>query len=285
MARPHTEFIQTQVLPWKTLGEGSSRPGADAKALSHDPESKAVTAILKYPVGWSLPEAHYLDSDEEFFVLDGELWVGSVAYVKGDYAYLPAGMPRPSMNSPKGASVMTYHEGTHRTILGDAPVGLYDPARLIAKIESTKMSWGNPSDPVVAATANGAGRKLLREDPKTGDRTWLLQFGPDDPAKMTHGRTETHPVVEEVFLLEGEISMPMGTLKPGAYFWRPPHIEHGPVGTRKGLFGLFRCKGGPLTTVWSDNESPINWNPAHQPILPPHLAPLANATYDPVLRY
>jgi quercetin dioxygenase-like cupin family protein len=285
MARPHIEFIQAQTLPWKTLGEGSSRPGADAKALSFDPVTRACTQIVRYPAGWAMHEAHYLDSDEEFYVLEGALWVGSVEYKKGDYAYLPAGMPRPGMHSTAGADVMTYHEGPHRTVNGDAPVGLYDPARLIAKVESEKMPWGDPSDPVVAATANGAGRKLLREDPKTGERTWLLRFGADDPKKMTMGRTETHPVVEEVFLLDGEISMPMGTLKPGAYFWRPPNIEHGPVGTKKGLFGLFRCKGGPLTTAWSTTESAIDWNPAYRPCLPENLSHLATAGYDPAQPY
>jgi quercetin dioxygenase-like cupin family protein len=285
MTRPHIEFIQSQVLSWKRLGDGSSRPGADAKALSYDPETKAVTVIMRYPAGWSLPEAHYLDSDEEFFVLAGELWVGSMAYRRGDYAYLPAGMPRPSMNSPLGADVLTYHEGTHRTVTGDAPLGLHDPARLIAKIESESMPWGSPSDPIVAATANDAGRKLLREDPLTGDRTWLLKFGADDPAKLSHGRTETHPVVEEVFMLDGEITMPMGIMQPGAYFWRPPHIEHGPVGTKKGLFGIFRCKGGPLVTQWSDKETPLNWNPRYAPTLPPDMAAVANRPYDPALRY
>jgi quercetin dioxygenase-like cupin family protein len=285
MARPHIEFIQSQVLPWKTLGAGSSRPGALAKALSYDPDTKAVSVVMRYPPGWTLPDAHYLDSDEEFYVLDGELWVGNVKYAKGDYAYLPAGMPRPGMRSDLGADVMTYHEGPHRTVLGEAPLGLYDPARLIAKIESTRMAWGDPSDPVVAATATGAGRKLLRQDAATGERTWLLRFGPDDPNKMTHGRTETHPVVEEVFLMEGEISMPMGTLKPGAYFWRPADIPHGPVGTLKGLLGIFRCKGGPLTTKWSDEEMPIDWHPAYAPYLPPEMAALKSATYDPALRY
>lgn len=285
MARPHIEFIQTQVLPWSPLGAGSSRPGAVGKSLSFDPATKAETVLMKYPTNWTLPEAHYLDSDEELFVLEGDLGVGSVTYAKGDYAYLPAGMPRPSMHSDTGAVVMTYHEGTHRTVFGDAPVGLYDPTRLIAKIESEKMPWGNPSDPIVVATANGAGRKLLREDPRIGDRTWLLRFGPDDPKKMTHGRTETHPVVEEVFLMEGEISMPYGTLKPGAYFWRPPDIPHGPVGTLQGLFGLFRCKGGPLTTVWSKDESPMIWNAPYTPVLPPDMVPLASASYDASLRY
>ncbi len=285
MARPHIEFVQAQVLPWKNLGTESSRPGAQAKSLSFDPETRAATVIMKYPKEWDMPIAHYLDSDEEFYVMEGALWIGSVEYTKGDYAYLPAGMPRPSMHSTAGATVMTFYEGSHRTVYGEAPLGLYDPARLIAKIASEKMPWGDPSDPIVAATANGAGRKLLRQDPQNGERTWLLRFGPDDPKKMTHGRIETHPVVEEVFLIEGEISMPYGTLKPGAYFWRPPHIEHGPVGTRKGLFGLFRCKGGPLTTHWSEHEVPIEWNPRYTPTLPPHIIELATAAYDPALCY
>jgi quercetin dioxygenase-like cupin family protein len=285
MARPHIEFIQAQALPWQALGPNAARPGAEAKVLSFDPETRACTAILRYPKGWSLPRAHYLDSDEELYVLDGALWIGGVEYRTGDYAYLPAGLPRPSMNSPAGASVMTFFEGPHTTVYGEAPVGLYDPARLIAKIESAAMPWGDPSDPVVAATANNAGRKLLRQDPKTGERTWLLKFGPDDPAKMTRGRLEVHPVAEEVFLIAGEISMPMGTLKPGAYFWRPPHIPHGPVGTRKGLFGLFRCKGGPLTTEWSKDETPIDWNPAYRPYLPEPMKHLASAAYDPALPY
>jgi quercetin dioxygenase-like cupin family protein len=285
MARPHIEFIQSQALPWKTLGADAARPGAEAKALSFDPETRAATAIIRYPAGWAIREAHYLDSDEEFYVLEGELWVGSVAYRKGDYAYLPAGMPRPGMHSDLGAAVLTYHEGTHRRMAGAAPLGMYDPARLIAKIKTDAEPWDAPGDPVVAAIANNAGRKVLRDDPKTGERTWLLRFGPDDPKKMTHGRIETHPVVEEVFLLDGEIAMPMGTLKPGAYFWRPAGIPHGPVGTLTGLFGIFRCKGGPLTTRWSDEESPIDWHPAYKPYLPEKLAHLAAATYDPAQRY
>lgn len=280
MARPHIEFIQSQAVPWEALLEGATRPGAFAKTLSADPDTDAATVLMKYPAGWHMPDAHYLESDEEFYVLDGALWVGSVEYKKGDYAYLPAGMPRPAMHSDLGAVVLTFHEGAHDVVLSESPGPMYDPARLIAKMESASMPWTHPADPIVAATANGAGRKLLREDPATGERTWLLQFGPDDPTKMTHGRVEIHPVVEEVFLMEGEISMPYGYLKPGSYFWRPPGIPHGPVGTLKGLFGFFRCKGGPLTTEWSKEELPITWHPQHAPTVPPYLAQYATTTYD-----
>ncbi|MBL8630268.1 MAG: DUF4437 domain-containing protein [Rhodospirillaceae bacterium] len=285
MARPHIEFIQSQAVPWIPQDDTCARPGAFAKTLSADPDTGAATLVVKYPAGWHLDTAHYLESDEEFFIFKGALWVGSVEYKTGDYAYLPAGMPRPSMHSDTGAVVLTFHEGASQLVRGETPGPMYDAGRLIAKMESTAMPWAHPADPIVAATANGAGRKLLREDPETGERTWLLRFGPDDPAKMTHGRVEIHPVVEEVFLMEGEISMPYGYLKPGSYFWRPPGIAHGPVGTLKGLYGFFRCKGGPLTTQWSDGELPITWHPKHNPTVPPQYAAYATTSYDTSLPY
>lgn len=280
MARPHIEYIQNQVLPWKTLGTGASRPGAEARALSYDPATKAVSVVMRYPKGWAMPDAHYLPCDEEFLVLDGVLSVGSVDYRRGDYAYLPAGMPRPNMASETGAVVLTFFEGPHASVFADAPVGLYDPARLIAKIETEKMPWGQPSDPLVAALANHPGRKVLRDDARTGERTWILTFGPDDPAKLTEGRIETHPVVEEFFLLDGDIHMPCGVLRPGAYTWRPGGIEHGPVGTRGGMTCFFRCKEGPMTTHWSERAKPIPWDAPYDPVLPEALRPLAAKPFD-----
>lgn len=285
MPRPHTEFIQAQALPWKTLGPYASRPGIEAKALSFDPESRAVTAILRYPAGWTFERTHYLDSDEEFFVLSGALVVNGESYAPGDYAYLPAGYPRERMYSSTGADVLTFYEGPHRNVFKEAPPGLFDARKLIVKKSTSAMEWEGPRDPIVAATAAAPRRKSLRDDPATGDQTWILAMNADDPAKMTHQRTETHPVVEEHFLLAGEISMHCGVMRPGAYFWRPPGIEHGPVGTREGFTGFFRTKGGPLSTRWSDEAKPIVWEAPYAPFLPPGLREKLQSAYEPALRY
>lgn len=268
MPRPHLEFVQAQALPWKTLGADGSRPGVDAKALSFDPETRAVSAIIRYPAGWSLERAHHLDSDEEFFVLSGALIINGETYAPGDYAYLPAGFARARMFSPTGADVLTFYEGPHKNVFADAPPGFYDPNKLILKKSTAAMDWEVPRDPVVAATAAAPRRKSLRDDAATGEQTWILAMNADDPAKMTHQRTETHPVVEESFLLEGEISMHCGVMESGAYFWRPPGIEHGPVGTRKGFTAFFRTKGGKLSTKWSAEAKPIVWDAPYTPALP-----------------
>jgi quercetin dioxygenase-like cupin family protein len=282
MARPHIEFIQAQAVGWCTLDDDTSRPGAEAKPLSHDADSKAVTTILRYPAGWSLDQEHYLDSDEEFYVLSGTLVMNGESYGEGDYAYLPAGYPRHSMTSESGADVMTFFEGPHNRVAGPAPNGFYNGTNLVQRIPTKSVEWGSATDPKVMAP--GVKRLGLRKDPNTGDTTWLLDI---DETGMTGevNRLETHPVVEEVFILSGEMHMPMGVLKSGAYFWRPPGIPHGPVGTKTGSLGLFRCKGGPLTTDWSEDPHPVQWNAPYEPFLPEGMADRLLPDYDSTLPY
>lgn len=277
MARPHIEFIQAQAVKWWVLGDDRVRPGVSGKPLSYDPESKAASTILRYPAEWEMTHEHHLDSDEELFVLSGELIISGITYSAGDYAYLPGGYPRTGMSSPYGADVLTFFEGAHINVPGPAPDGFYDASKLVQHIPTRSVAWGSATDPKVKAP--GVKRLGLRKDAVTGDTTWLLDI---DETGMTGevNRLETHPVVEEVFLLSGEMHMPMGVLKQGAYFWRPPGIAHGPVGTRTGALGFFRCKGGPLTTDWSDESYPVPWDAPYAPILPDAVADALLTDYE-----
>ena len=45
-------------------------------------------------------------------------------------------------------------------------------------------------------------------------------------------KVESHPVVQECFILNGEIEGNCGTMVKGSYFWRPRDILHGPYGTK-----------------------------------------------------
>jgi hypothetical protein len=61
---------------------------------------------------------------------------------------------------------------------------------------------------------------------------------------------------------------------PGAYFWRPPGIAHGPFGTRWGCVSLIRFLGGRHVNQWSEAEAPFSFDTPYDPVLPPTLAHL-----------
>ncbi len=195
-----------------------------------------------------------LSRDEEFFVLDGAMTINGMDFSAGDYGYHPAGYERHQVVGPDGCGVLTFRE----------PAGA--DGALIEHLRTRDMPWGSATDATVAGSS--VGRKLLRPDSASGERTWMLKIetGPGKPFEIRG--LEKHPCVEEVFLLDGDIAMPAGVMAPGAYFWRPADIVHGPMGTRTGFLGFFRAKEGPFSTEWAKAESEIPWDASYDPVLP-----------------
>lgn len=99
------------------------------------------------------------------------------------------------------------------------------------------------------------------------------------------GPQEIHPVVEEAFLLGGTLTGPQGTMHPGAYFWRPPGISHGPFGARWGAVSLIRFVGGHHVNVWTDSDAPFDFKVPYQPVLPQELAHLSELPWQPAPSY
>ena len=113
--------------------------------------------------------------------------------------------------------------------------------------------------------------QLLYQDPGTGDTTWILGTMPMRWAE----RSEMHTSVEEMYLLSGESHGDRGVMRPGAYFWRPPALPHGPYGTLTGNLYFFRTKGGPLQTEYVDPNKAFRWWPEYEPELPAAMQPYA----------
>ena len=277
MPRPHTEFIQAQTLPWVPMAAGSARPGAAEKVLSRDPDSGARSSNIRYPAGWNLPEAHQLACDEELFVLAGTIVINGRSYGSGDYAYLPAGYCRSAMNSANGCVILTFFEGETQPAESAGKAG-YDATLLIERLETAKMPWISASDPKVARS--GVGRKVLRPDTQSGERTWIMRMKASESEPMIVNGVERHPCVEEMFQLEGEFAMTVGMMRAGAYFWRPPGIAHGPMGSKTDFMALFRAKEGAFSTNWSEPEVPLPWDAAYRPILPDRMKPFSRKGYD-----
>lgn len=271
MSRPHVEFVQSQALPWSPWPGGGWHDGADVKVMSRDAVTGAVSALVRYPAGWAAKPGH-IDADEEVMVLSGGLGINDTALGEFCYAHFPAGFARHQACCAVETIVLTFL--SCRPTYGartDAPC---DAARGVGKIDilSTPLATdferlGVRRTAGTSISANTAAFLLLREDARTREQTWVLAA-----RALRHGTAaEIHPVVEEMYLLGGEIIGPQGTMLPGAYFWRPPGLPHGPFGAKAGSLLFHRTIGGPLSTTYAQAPGPFDWHPPYRPILPPEL--------------
>jgi hypothetical protein len=279
--RPHVEFIQAQMLPWRRIGAAAARPDAEYKFLSRDPATGACSALLRYPPGWAREGAEHLDADEEFYVLDGAMEIDAETYGFDSYAFLPAGYPRRRASAPRGAVTLSFFSAEPTVRAG---AGGYDARRLVRRIDALHRPWDRTlNDPRLAHL--GISRKDLRLDPDTGERTFLSMMLPHSEPHGSRGPQERHPVVEEAYVIAGSLTGPQGTMEPGAYFWRPPRIAHGPFGTRWGCVALIRFLGGRHVNAWSESDAPFAFDAPYAPVLPPEHAHLKAAPFAPPPRY
>ena len=278
MPRPHIEFIQSQVLPFRQGLYGGARPTVSVRILSMDDSDGSSSTMVRYPAGWDAGDSHVLTADEELFVLEGALQINGRSYRKHAYAHLPAGYLRSSFNSPSGAVVLTFFSAEPCSAPAGAGDAEFDSRRLVEYIDTRSMPGQTGKRKHMNSgdwDPTGTVHKKLYEDPDSGELTWLIGLMP----YWSSGQAEVHPVCEEEFAVLGDICFPNGVMRDGGYFWRPPGIEHGPFATWGGTLHLCRCKGGAFKTELRESDPP-NWYPDYQPILPPEYQRYVNQARD-----
>ncbi|MBL0116613.1 MAG: DUF4437 domain-containing protein [Sphingomonadales bacterium] len=281
--RPHIEFLQSQLLPWRRIGPGLARPDAEYKLLSRDPGDGACSALMRYAPGWSREGPEHLLAAEEFYVLDGALY-GRSCLSGGQLCIFASGLDPEHMAAPDGCVLLAFYDAEPTLVAGIGTIAESDRDRAIPHIDAAGMPWDTTLNDEKLKHL-GISRKNLRTDPVTGERTFLSLIFPQSAPTGNKGPQEMHPVVEEAYIIAGSLTGPQGTMYPGAYFWRPPGIAHGPFGARWGAVSLIRFVGGRHVNQWTKEEAPFSFDTAYQPILPPDLQHLAQAHWLPPSAY
>jgi len=267
--RPWIEFVQMQRLPVDRGHPGITATAVDFRVLSADDEDGSASLLLHLANGEDFPDFEP-ERDVELFVTAGSLEVVGEEDVLGPFSYrfMPAGGERPKMRATRSSTVLVF-TGPLRDEEACAMAG----ERTVEPVEVVAKPW---QATVTPGLTPGAARKDLRNDPLTGEQTWVLGTLP-----MRFGsRSEWHPVVEEMVLLSGVLNSPLGDMHPGAYFWRPPGEEHGPFGSRSGTVMLFRTVGGPLETTFAETEEAFGWTARSEPIVPHDLRVSMDMTWQ-----
>jgi hypothetical protein len=269
LGRPLIDFIQSQVVPSRVLGATNSQPGVTGTPLSYDAKgSRSVSVIFRFPKDWSMQRPHYINSDQEFLVLEGELEINGLRYQTGDYAYLPAGFAHQTRSSWPGATLLNFYEGEHLAFYADTPEGMFQPDRLITRIATTEIPWTTTNDPTFTTLGADVRVKELRRDPTSQEGSWLVRVSRDAAIDEVARSEVVHAHVEECFLIEGQIETPQGPMRRGAYVWRTPGQPRGPYGSTTGYTLLVRGKGGPLDSRTLGVPRPIQSDRPYRPVIP-----------------
>ena len=275
MARKHIEYIQSQQLAWRSCEWSYPGAAVDVKVLSQDVHSGACSVLLRLPAGWHCP-LRALSVDEELLVLEGALTLGDCDLAQDCYAWVPAGTSREAMISAEGAVILAFYSGTPLagTALPDSQPRVLDAFAMPWSSEGMDPAYGDA----------GMRWKILRHDPETEDVSMLVMAPPHLVPPDWSGPQEQHDCFEEAFVIAGDFLSPIGIMRAGAYFWRPPHILHGPYGTRGGNLSFIRTLGGVLENNWTDQEVRLNRSPEFSADLPPTVVGELK-DYDPPAPY
>lgn len=278
MARPHILFIQAQDISWQKGLYAPGRDDIEMKILSIDEAGTDATTVIRYPKGWSRTEPEFVTAHEEFLVLAGSITINGQSYRTHQYGFLPAGYTRQSASSEQGCVLLTTFADRPEVKAGAGPD--YDEKLLIPFVDPMTMEWDEGlTDPKFAG---GTSIKPLRNDPYTGEQSFLYCTRPHRvPAGMMKPKW-THPMIEEVFCIDGEyVWGDCGRMGPGGYVWWLEGEYHGPAGTDAGYHLWVRTVDGPLANTIAEEKSPFFWDPEFTPSLPDDLKKIAKPYVRP----
>jgi hypothetical protein len=239
MPRPHIEFVQTQNVDWREQPDGTQ-----IKRLNWDPQDGEETFLIRYPAGFARDDLGVEDRAEEYFVLDGSITIAGLERSYHAYGFTPRGESAGPRASGGGATMIVFRYGR------SDPNSVTGVSEAVV-VDALGAPWDmRPSDDRIAHLR--LTRKVLRLGPNDSSRTFLLLGLPHGMPAHAEMPAEIHDHFEEMFMLQGEMWTPEGLIRPGAYFYRPPEIVHGPHVSVGGFFQIMRAGANYVRTTWTD---------------------------------
>lgn len=265
MSRAHVEFICPKDLSWAPAVLPKSTGGARQKVLSMDWDTKAASLYMQLDPGWSRPRGYYL-ANTEIYVLEGELTVGERTMGPGFFHRVPKRLAVGPFETSSGATLLYFREGPPNYAVSErSRRGDIQEKEIF--LDTKKMEWEQHT---INGKPTSLTLKRLYWNPDTDVYSRIvLREGVEDK------RVEHHPFVEEGYLLEGDMDWCYGNMDIGAYYYRPPLIQHGHAKANPGPTLWLIHGGEPETVFHTDAEgNPMNYDPISEEEAPVFAEPL-----------
>lgn len=284
--RPHVELVHDGDL----IPHPAELPRGEGKAvqfnLSYDEETGSASTKVIFETAWSRP-AGYHHSDTEWFVLNGQVKVGSKTYGSRTYLRTPAGLRLDSMEVAAGTEVLIFREygdfgfsPSDKNWSDEVREGgntVSEAPGTLTLAESAKLGW--TPNIYEGDSQRFLHLKMLYRDPSPQDdhtKGFVTFLGFAPPSWSDH-KLAHHPCFEEAYCLDGDMRYNFGQITPGSYFFRPARIKHGmfEAGLDKGTSWIFRLDGDLINWVTEDPQvhlsgRALNYdpeNPSEAPVL------------------
>ena len=226
---PYPAFIDVNELPGVYI---AGLPGVEAKQLAGNPNTRRTSNRIILPADWSFTTGASPGKSVELFVLAGSVTLGSFELGTGSYAYVPPASTGMQLATTNGAILLYFVDDADPDAVIETPLVL----------DSALKDWvpesNDPND-------LGFSVKVMREDPGSGAKTWLLKV---DPVASRGWRASS--TTREGYLLSGGYrdsecvaGEPVtADYAPGGYFFRPPGATNGgpEAGTEAGAIWFMR---------------------------------------------
>ncbi len=235
MARPHIEPYVDQDAGFKKFTLPGFKPGMHYKMLSLDTDCGACTMTVQYDAGYSQPPG-FSWSDREILVMEGALQLGDQNCTHGYYLYVPAGVALPEMRAADGALVLLMYNNGEPSFVESTEDHPQADRGLYSEVDSYKdLAWAVST--IRPSVASGCLLKILHYHPRSEALSFLYCMTPD----FRQDNISYHDCAEESYHLWGTSwMMQFGELPTGAYFWRPPYINHGAFASQHGCLAFGR---------------------------------------------
>lgn len=244
--RSDVDFIDSGTLPWERPAEGEFGflGGGRKRVLSRDLGDGAETAVQRVVD----PQRGVLAAELDAYVLSGGGVLNGETLEVNDYVHVAAGTELDLVPGVRGLVLYCGFWTTPVFGPGDGDESGVSVTHT-ERLQWTPATWSGEVE-----LRPGAMLKTLRKD----DRAYIYLA-----AMMPGWRSESeesHPVYEESYKIYGDVLMgARGVMREGSYFFRSPHVFHGPLYSRGGTMSFIRSDAA-TTTEYRDPAPGGAWD-------------------------
>lgn len=286
--RPHIEPIHIDDLVFHPAELPGGSGNAFQQNLSYDEETGAASTRVTFPSGWERPMGWH-DADTEWYILAGDVQLGTHRLSAADYFRAPSGLCVPPIRVSPGTEILLFREWAGCSFTESAndrhgfiPRGISSTSKERGVLTITRGSEARWALNMFDGNEEQKNLELLvlyedfGDDPESPSGGWFTNLVRVPPHKI--GTViEHHQISEEAYCLVGRMTYNYGDFRPGSYFWRPPNLRHAYLRDTGGIGYVFLMRISGHLKNWHSEEvkvstsgTALNYdpqNPAQAPVI------------------